>query len=446
MLDQIERHFRERAGAWRLDVLPSARLRALLRANPEHDGIVHDIAAGHVGTVLFWFRDGDHSPFLVSKIVGEALSDKAIAECVRLQESANQLLRHHVFPRIHDVARLHNERIVFMEAVNGPNYEIQLARAICGPERSATALQRVVTRLFHELGSTLRGLQSLKLSDKEVRWGTLAAGYARHFLELCPGAGRVVSDARIAAMAELIDTLPLHTHFVLTEDHVANYLPGPSAVDQLVPEIHDLCSRWPGPVSGLRILVAFFRASPIREAFVDDLWLDALASCIVEGERVEIVGAPVRRLLDDIGLGSSPPRLIWAFVMGVFFMRASQELEFHAENVIAAKLRDEFLEYAESAIRISDALETAVGGAGRHLAFPRLHRQHLDGEFNNRDHPNFHAFPQTQAPAPLPRWVAPVVRFQMRLKERHEGVYRIIRWIYRLPLDLLDKFGRSSHK
>jgi len=442
MLEQIERYIREHAGSWHLDVSPSTRLRGLLRANPENDGIVREFGAGRIGTIVFWFRVVDRKPFLVSKIFGTALSESAIAECASLQESANQVLGYRLFPKIHATAQINGARVVMMEAADGPTYEIHLARAVSGPERSVNALRRVVTRQFEELGSALRSLQAISLSRTDIKWGAMAASNARRFLQLCPAAGAIVSDASIRAMVELIDTMPLQTHFVLTEDHIANYLPGPRAVDQLVPDIRGLCAQWPGPVSGLRILLAFFRASPIREGFTDYAWLDALALCITGDSRFDIVGTPVRRFLDELGIKSASPQVTWAFVMGVFFMRACQELEFYADSDNAVLLRNEFPDLARDLIRIRDVLKTGAEGARRRLTLPRLHRRHLDGEFQNREHADFYSFPQLAVP--VPRWLGAVARFQFQVKDRHQGLYRAIRWIYRLPLDLLEKLGRAS--
>jgi hypothetical protein len=442
MLDQIERHIRKHAASWGVELSPPARMRALLRANPEHDGIVRDISTGQVGTLIFWFRSEDLSPFLVSKIVSPSLTADAIAECTSLQETANRRLGYNLFPKVHAVAEIGGARIIFMEAASGPNYEIQLARATFGPERSVKALQRVVTHQFQELGTALRDLQATAFSDARVIWGAQAAAYARSFLELCPEARSIVSDARIAAMTELIDTVALRTHFVLTEDHLTNYLPGPRAVDQLVPDIRGVCDRWPGPVSGLRILVAFFRAGPLHEAYADYSWADALASCLFEDSRVEIIGAPVRRFLDDIGLGSASPQLVWAFVTGVFFIRACQELEFHADNLIAKRLRSEFLEFTRDVIRIGDALRTSVRGKIGGLVVPRLHGDHLDGEFRDREHMDFFS-PQAQMLTEFPGWVGPAVRLQRRIRERHERLYAVTRWIFR---SLLDRFRQPPRK
>jgi len=441
MIDRVQQHIREHAASWGVELPASARLRMLLRANPENDGIVREIAAGQVGTLAFWFRPHDTKPCLVSKFVGASLTAEAIAECTNLQESANEKLGYRLFPRIYSIAEVGSHRVVFMEAVDGPNYEIQLARAVHGPERSTRALERVVAQLFQELGTALRGLQAVTLSGAPVKWGAQATDYARRFLKLCPEAGGIVSEASIAATADLIDAVALREHFVLTEDHITNYLPGPRAVDQLVPDIRGLCARWPGPVDGLRMLVAFFRASPIRQAFADYDWLDALASCLAGEGRIDLVGTPVRRFLDDIGLKSATAQTIWAFVTGVFFMRAIQELEFHADNAIAGRLRNEFAGYARDVIRIGDELRISPDGS-RRLAVSRLDKDQLDGEFRDRDHADFHFSPNTRVFSELIRWLPPALRIHHRIRERHPRLYRAVRRILGLARGALRRLSR----
>lgn len=435
MLEPMERAIREQAASWRLE-LPRERLRAVLRSNPENDGIVREFAAGQIGTIVFWFRPGERKPFLVAKILGAALTEAAVMECRELQRSANRSLGYDLFPAIHGVMQIAGARVVFMEPVEGPNYEVQLARAVAGPERSYDALCRVVAQQLQELGGAVRGLQAAGASGEEVRWGSAAAAAARRFLDLCPAAAASVSGERIARMAGLIDTMPLRTHFVLSEDHMANYLPGPRAVDQLVPDVRALCTQWPGPVSGLRLLLGFFRASPVRAAYKAFPWLDALAACAAHGERVEVLGPPVRRYLEDIGLGGASREVLWAFVSAVFFMRASQEIEFHSRNAKAAAVREEYLGLAADLERLAGLLSRDAA----QVPIPRVDRDQLDGEFRGRDDPEF--FRPPQLAVPVPKWLAAIARFQYWAQERHAGAYRAVRWLYRLPLGVVERLGR----
>jgi len=427
MLEPMERHIRGHAASWGLG-LPGQRLRAVLRSNPENDGIVREFAAGQIGTIVFWFRPGERKPFLVAKILGAALTEAAVMQCWELQRPANSALGYALFPAIHGVTQIAGATVVFMEPVEGPNNEVQLARAVAGPERSFDALCRVVAQQLRELGGAVRGLQAAGTSGEAVKWGSAAAAAARRFLDLCPAAAASVTGERIARMAELIDTVPLRAHFVLSEDHMANYLPGPRAVDQLVPNIRALCAQWPGPVSGLRLLLGFFRASPIRGAYETFSWLEALAGCVAHGDRVEVLGPPVRRYFEDIGLAGLSREVLWAFVSAVFFMRACQELEFYSRSAKAAALREEHLACAADLERLAGLLR----GDAAQVPIPRVDREQLDGEFRGRDDPEFFGPPR----------LAALARFQYWAQERHAGTYRAVRWLYRLALGVMERPGR----
>jgi len=442
MLEQIERYLRAHAASWRIGLQPGSRLRAVLRANPDRDRAVHEFDAGQLGTVFFLFRDDEPRPIVVSKIVGAALTADAIEECRRLQESVNRTLGYPLFPTVHAVAQLNGARVVFMEAMDGPNYDIALARAVTGPERSVTALERTVSRYLRELGTACRGLRAIRLDEGEVRWGATAAEHARHFLSLYPAAASVLQERHIARMSQLIDSVALGIHPVLAEDFISNYLPGPSAVDQLVPDIRGLCAQWPGPVSGLRILLAFFRASPIHHAYDGYAWLDALAACIASADRVEIVGPAVQRYLDDIGLGNAPAAVTWSFVMGAAFLRARYETQYFAGSTESARLDREWPAFAADLVRLQDILDR--GASHARPVPPQLRRDELDGEFRSRNEPDYHALPGISGP--VPKWVAAVARFQYGLQRRHPRLYGWIRWLYRLPTGALERLKPSPRE
>jgi hypothetical protein len=318
-----------------------------------------------------------------------------------------------------------------MEAAEGANYEIQLARAVAGPERSKTAFLRVVTTQLQELGSALHGLRAHPLSTAPVSWGDRALGEGRRFLERCPEARDVLVEQDLADMARRIDTLRWQTPFVLTEDYLANYLSGPCAVDQLVPGIRDLCERWPGPVSGLRILIAYFRASPMHCAYVDYSWPDTLAACIAGDPRVGDLATPVRRFLDDIGLGASSPSVVWAYVMGAFLLRSCEGMDYRAGKAAAEKLRVDLLHRTRDLVRIDKVLANPAAGKIAGLSVTGLDERHLDGEFIERDRADYFSFPALASS--VPRWVAALSRLQHGLRIRHPALYDAVRSVYRLP-------------
>lgn len=435
MLDAIERHIREHAAQWGLALADSARLDALVRANPEHDGVVRDVGAGNTGTVIFWFRRGEAAPLLVAKIAGGSLSASAVRECDDWHRRANAAIGYELFPRVYDVVQRPEGPLIFMEAVDGPNYEVELARAVSGPERSSAAVRRIVARQLEELGKALRDLRQMRTGEGAQAWGEKAAAHAEDFFSLCPGTREVFGQARLARMRDLMDTVRLESHLVLTEDHVANYLPGPRAVDQLVSDLPGLCRAWPGPVDGLRLLISFYRASALPEAFRAFNWVDALAACAL-GPDEEVLGKATRGFLADIGLGDSRPEVLWAFVTGVFFLRGAQELRFHADNAeVAERLRGEFLDYCR---RIAAVADTLASGASALPAAPSLDLFRLDADFSDRDAPGFmspeglFAERREKAPPAVVQGVRLALEPFPRLQWVARSTYRLIRWGARL--------------
>jgi hypothetical protein len=400
-----------------------------VRANPEHDGIVREFGTGQIGTVLFWFRQDDAAPFLVAKVLGASLSVEAVRQCAALHDRANALIGYALFPRLYDVADHGGRTVVFMEPLDGPNFDIELARAVAGPERSSHAVRRVVSRQLADLGRALRDLRQVRLSETTVTWGAQAQAYAEDFFSLCPAARGLFGNGRLERMRALIESMPLDVHLVLTEDHLANYLPGPRAVDQLVEGLPELCRRWPGPVDGLRILMAVFRASALREAFRSYRWIDALAACVLDGEKDDVIGKPVRGFLADIGLGSARADLVWAFMLGVFFLRGWQELSFHAGNApLAQKLRGDYLGYARRMAALFDA--TSARGRLR-LEVPALDTTALDSDFADREAPLFMS-PQRVFTEARTASTPPLVQLIRTALDPYPGLRRAARSAYHL--------------
>jgi len=440
MLDVIQNHILENRAAWNIG-LPGikGRLRPMLRANPELDRPVRELASGQVGTVIFWFAPDSNCPLLVSKIMGSTITPKAIAECAELQQTANRRLGQHIFPQIYGTKEIGGVRVIFFEAIEGPNFEIQLARAVSGPERSIRSFHRVVTQQLRDLGGVLRGLRGISLAVERVTWTRSATNHAQRFIALCPEARSVVDDGCLSSMARSLDTQTLEVHFTLTEDHIANYLPGGRAVDQVVSDIRELCTDWPGPVGALRILLAYFRASAMREAFLDYSWLDTLAYCIDKGPNSDPLRMAVRAFLEDVGLGTDEPETVWAFVMGVYFMRACQEIEFHADSPsVTERLRREFLEGAVTLERIRSAWQRRAPARQAVIA-PKLNHHHLDGEFANRMETTFYA--ERYEETALPRWVRHAVALHARFAQlmRRAGILGAVRSVYGAILDFIDR-------
>jgi hypothetical protein len=393
MIRAIEKHIRDRASDWGLEITHSSVLRPLIRSNPEHNGIVLLHGARDTELLSFWFTAGRPDPIVIAKAVTSAIGGQALLESITLQERANQALGYPLFPRVYEMARVAGRHVIFMECVNGPNYEILTARAVSGSERSPGAVNRVAKRYFEEIGVAIKGLRAIKLTEEEVDWAPVAA---RSVQEFCSHLGAdiasVVKDKQVDRMLELIGSKRFSVQMVLTEGHAANYLPGLRAVDQFQPDMRSVCQDIPDFISAIGIAIGFFRASPIATAFSNYHWIDALGACVKGEPQMEIVGRPVRDLLRDLGLDPARPDIMWAFIMGFFFMRDARELEYHANNLfVIEKLRSEFRDSAERLMNISARLLSDVDtpSASSAIRIPSLNTTQLTGEYANRNDSSF---------------------------------------------------------
>jgi hypothetical protein len=340
VIPAVERHINQHIAVWPVEVSRPLRLKAVLRSNKEANGIVKGF---WIGKVVFWFGPDAASPLLVTKVFDESVSLDCVKRCTSLQNRANRKIGHAVFPEVFDVAQLSGRCVVFMEALKGPNCEVELSRAIHGPEHSLAQTARVVERQLREIGGLFSELQDIHTSQAPRRWGDWGREAAEQFRRTCHFDDGCLTRARVDEMSAALDEFPTHEHMPLVEDHIANYFPGPRAVDQVHPNIEELMRGRPGIVDIFRFLIAYFRAGPIVGVFSD--WLYALAAAVADREGRTIVGPPVRKLLRRIGLNPERADVVWAFVMAAFFVRAKTELEFHCDNpFVISDLRDEWRE------------------------------------------------------------------------------------------------------
>jgi|GEM_PF-2312809 len=350
----IERYIYEHINNWPVKIQPPVHLRPLIRSNKEDNGIVDRF---WIGKVVFWFAGEDSCPCLVSKIMDKTVGLESVKRCAVVQEKVNEKIGYAVFPRIFDIAEISGNIVLFLEAVKGPNYEIELSRAIYGPERSLARAERVIQRQFKEMGGLIRHLQDIRTSDKPRRWGDWAYRLGQDFRNTCGFDANSLTDAHLDEMKKAIDSVPIYQHLILVEDHIANYLPGPRAVDQIDPNIEELISQRPGIIDVFRFIVAYFRAGPLAGVIND--WLYAIASAIMDKDGRTIIGPPVRDILRQVGLNPEQAKVIWGFVMVTFFIRAESELEFHGKNpFVIDTLRAQFHQWTKSLVEIQELINS----------------------------------------------------------------------------------------
>lgn len=348
MIPQIARHIRKNIDHWPVPVHDPANWRPLIRSNREDNGLVD---RKWIGQVILWFAEKYDSPFLVTKILDPALEARAIESCKVLQERANESMTFPVFPRIFDLKEISGRLVLFHEAVDLPNYELELARTIYGPERSLHATERVMRRHFKEVATLLSILRETLPTNEPRHWGVWAYNLGYEFKKHCGFDTCVLNEKILDNIALSLDSLLMRSCFGLVDHHAANFFAGPRVVDQFHPSINEFMAQDPELIHALKFTIAYFRAGPLGGIFKD--WLYAIAVGLMDEGGRTIVGSSVRDLLRRVGLPLNRPDFIWAMFMAAFFARAANELEFHRNNpFVIERLKKEFRRYTIAAVKL----------------------------------------------------------------------------------------------
>jgi len=353
MINVIERYIYEKANDWNLDTQLPLSLKPLLRSNKEENGIVDTI---WLGKIVFWYNGNDMYPCLITKIIDESISLESIRRCINLQEEANKTAGFSVFPQILDVTKISDKTVIFQQAVKAINYEMEVSRAIFGPERSLPRLERLIESQLNEMGRLFNIISNIKKSRESYKWGQWGYELGLSFRTTCDFDVSFLTNYHLDRMRKLIDSENLYSHMILVEDHIANYFPGPYAVDQIHPNIDKIISEQPAVICIFKFIIAYFRAGPIASIFSD--WLYAIAASITDKEGRTITGRSVRNLIETIGLNPDQPNVIWAFVMATYFIRAKTELKFHQNNpFVFNQLKVHFRQQTRRLIKIQQLIE-----------------------------------------------------------------------------------------
>ncbi|MBW2021020.1 MAG: hypothetical protein JRI58_14005 [Deltaproteobacteria bacterium] len=351
MIPVIQRYIYEHVNNWPVKIQRPIRLIPLLRSNKEDNGIVEGFG---IGKVVFWYAGDNRWPCLVTKIMDKSVRLEQVERCKMIQDKINEKIGYAVLPRILDVVEISEKIVLFHEAAKGPNYEIELCRALHGPERSFARLKRVIQRQFKEMSSLFRHLQDMRVSDKPRRWGDWAYTIGQDFRETCGFDASCLTDQHLDEIRKKIDSVPIYQHLIVVADNTADCIPGPRVVDQITPNIDELLTQWPGIITSVfRFIVGYFRSGPISEIFND--WLYAIAAAITDRDGRTIIGLPIRDMLKQVGLDPDRPEVVWAFIMVTFFTRVKGEVAFHRENLfVIDTLKSVFRQHTERLMEIHD--------------------------------------------------------------------------------------------
>ena len=353
MLPQLIKYIQSHANRWPIKLRVDSQLIPLLRFNKEANRIVK---SEQIGVVIFWFNRRKRNPCLVTKIMDRSLSVEYIRSCAGHQQEINKKIGISVFPSIYDITQISGYPVIFQEAINTQNYEMELSKAIYGPTGNLRLLKEVVNCHFEEIGSLFNKLKMIDVSEEITQWGDWAYSVGDDLRNNYGLRLKFLTDNCLDRMRREINSMSLQRNYVLVDHYAANYFRGPRIVDQIDRSLSKRMSNEPGIIDVFRFMIAYFRTSPLNALYKD--WLDAIACSITNKEGLILTGSSVRRLLQDVGLNLDEPKKIWALVMVSCFLRGIDELTFHQHNIfLISRLRTEFEQLTQRLIEIQDLIE-----------------------------------------------------------------------------------------
>ncbi len=355
MLSQLTAYIQDCAALWPLKTKVKGPLAPLLRFNKEANGVVKK---EQIGTVIFWFTPLQREPVLVSKIIDTSLSIEYIEHCVKDQEKINKNIGRSVFPAIYSVVKIDSHPVIFQEAIDAPNYEMELNEVTYGPRADISTIKKLVKRHFKEMTFLFNHLKTIEVSRKTGRWGNWAYAIGQEFknnynLELT-----ALSEDCLCRMKKKIDSTALQTNYVLVDHYAANYFSGPRIVDQIDKSLIKRKKEEPGIIDVLRFVIAYLRTSPLNVVYKD--WLSVLALAITDNYESVAIGVSLRTMLQNVGMPLDKPAQVWSLAMVSFFLRAMDELAFHKDNhLIIPRLRKEIESLTTKLVEIQDIIESS---------------------------------------------------------------------------------------
>lgn len=372
MLPRIEAYIREHENKWPVEISRSGRLTPLIRFNKEANA---DVEREKIGRVILWFDDSSTGPVLVTKIMDASVPLDLIASCALRQQGIDKMAGWPIFPDVYDATLISDKPVVFMEAIDTPSYQLELAKAIFGPAGNIQLLKNIVERQFNEIGALFALLAKTEVSRETEKWGDWAFNVGQQFRDGYGLDEDCVSDGSLKIMAKHIDSLALQRNFVLVDHYCANYFAGPRVVDQMDSSLDRRMSGEPGLLDLFRFIVAYFRTSPIETLYPD--WVGAIAASLHdESGRSIYTGPAMRQCLRKLGLNLNRVPEIWALVMVTFFLRAMDERDFYRNSAAnLSHIRTAFETSATTLVHLQKSIERGDyqvnEGLGQRVQWPR---------------------------------------------------------------------------
>jgi len=328
MILELSDYIYKHGDSWAIKLKEKTRLTPLLLFNKEGNGIVD---TEKIGVVTFWFDERKSMPILVTKIMDDSFVLDFIKDCAKEQQKLNKIIGSPVFPCIYDVVKISGRPVIFQEAIDAPNYEMELSRAVSGPEGNIALLRGIIKRHFKEMGFLFSCLKGINVSQDSCRWGDWAYRVGKDFQKNYGLNLKFISQEYLKKLRASINSLRLQSNYVLSDHYCGNYFQGPRIVDQIDNLFRYRIENEPGAVDVFLFVIAYFRTSPINTIYRD--WPYLIATSIQNSSNLNETALLLRQMFIEAGIDLDEPRKMWALFTVSFFARAIDELKFHQNNI-----------------------------------------------------------------------------------------------------------------
>lgn len=274
-------------------------LTPLCRVNPEASGLV---SSPQIGNVVFWFADTSDQPLLVTKTA---------------RKKGKLWLRPLPYsPKVY----AYHQSTLFMEALPGKSYEMELSQALFGPEGNRELVRTMTQKHMQEMSQVFLEFSTMNAKKEPYQLG--------NWIEQ---KRTCLPRKTVRSLQSILGSMPYVTHHVLADHHTANIFPGPYFIDQY--DFTEGREEEPSLLDPIRFIVAYFRASSIGKLYPD--WVLALGCALHDQDQELLISKPLQAFFNKLNLSGE---VIWALLVLAVSFRMQEELHFHAHNLFRFQL------------------------------------------------------------------------------------------------------------
>lgn len=290
MLVELKKYIFDHLEEWGLE---ANELTPLCRFNPEANGLV---SSPQIGNVVFWFADTSDQPLLVTKTA---------------REKKESWLRHLPYsPKVY----AYHQSTLFMEALPGKSYEMELSQALFGPEGNRELVRAITLKHMEEMSQVFLEFSTVNAKEEPYQLGDWIAQK-----------GASLPQKTVRTLQRILGSMPYVTHHILADHHTANIFPGPYFIDQY--DFAEGREQEPGFLDPIRFIIAYFRASPIGKLYPD--WVLTLGCALHDQDQKLLISKPLQAFFNKLNLSGE---VVWALLVLAVLFRMQEELQFHAHN------------------------------------------------------------------------------------------------------------------